>query len=267
MTQTLETEPQAEAGVLVKLSPSQMSTRLLDKVLDNPNHKAEELSRVVDLHEKLVAIRAKELYALAMAACQREMPVVVKDATNPSTKSKYAKLETVHKAIKPVYLRHGFSISWGMGEGGPEGHIRLLADVHHEGGMSKQYTFDIPKDGLGPKGQPLAMNAPQAAGSTMSYGRRYGECLIFDITIADEDDDAQGGPDKVVTHAQAMELTTLIKACDEENLTNDILDWVGEQMKLPEGKRLETVEEIPLSYFELVRRRLADKLRKKGGAK
>ena len=56
------------------------------------------------------ADEAKEAFQAAMAQAQAEMPSVVKDRENSHLKSKYAQLEAIDDAIRPVYTRHGFSL-------------------------------------------------------------------------------------------------------------------------------------------------------------
>src|SRR5690606_14215783 len=82
---------------------------------------------------------------------------------------------------------------------------RTICDVRHIGGACHRYHLDLPTDGIGPKGNPIGgMNVVQGSISTTSYAQRRLLCMIFNITIADNDDDGQGAVK--VTEEQAIQL-------------------------------------------------------------
>ncbi len=164
---------------------------LLDKMVEK-GIDPEALRQMMDLSERWEKNQAVKAFNTSMVACQREMPTVVKDAENKHTRSKYALRETVQRMIRPVYTKHGFSLSFSTQDCPREGHIRILCEIGHEGGDIRTKQFDIPLDGEGSKGNPSAMNKPQATGSTYSYGLRYATLAVFNVVIAGEDDDAQG---------------------------------------------------------------------------
>jgi hypothetical protein len=167
---------------------------LLDKMIERGTDPV-ALGQMMALAERWREARAKEEFAVAMRTCQEEMPVVVKDAQNKHTNSRYARLEEVNKVIKPAYTKHGFSVSFGELQDAPEGMVRILADVRHSGGHSAPYRVDMPLDGVGSQGKANAMNPVQARGSTISYAKRYLLCMIFNVTIADEDTDGNADDD------------------------------------------------------------------------
>jgi hypothetical protein len=148
----------------------------------------DQLTKLFDLQERYEKNRAKEAFALAMNRAQAEMPVVVKDATNSATNSKYARLEKINSQIKPIYTKHGFSLSFGTEDCPYEHRIRIFADVWHIGGHCQRYQGDYPLDMTGPKGN-VNKTELHAMGSTCSYGRRYLTLQIFNISVANEDND------------------------------------------------------------------------------
>ena len=154
------------------------------------------LSKFLDMKERMDAMAARDAYFAAMRDVQAEARPVVKDAQNTQTGSSYARLESIAKALKPVYTAHGFSLSFDQPDGAPDGFMRVAVHVMHTGGHSERHKLDLPLDDIGIKG---ARNKTgiHAAGSTVSYARRYLTLMVFDIVMAGEDDDGQAADNSV----------------------------------------------------------------------
>ena len=144
---------------------------------------------------QLKARADEEAFNAAMNKAQGEMGRVSVDAANQQTRSTYATYGQLDKAVRPIYTRHGFSISFNEGDGAPEGHARILAYVSHSAGHTRTYKADIPNDGKGAKGGDV-MTKTHATGSAHSYGRRYLLKDIFNIAIGEEDNDGNGNADE-----------------------------------------------------------------------
>lgn len=158
----------------------------------DPNVDIEKMERLWAMHEQMKNRAAEEAFNAAMTRAQSEMGRVSADAVNPQTKSQYATYGKLDAKIRPIYTRHGFSISFNEGEGAPEGYARILAYVSHSGGHTRTYKMDMPADGKGAKGGDV-MTKTHATGSAHSYGRRYLLRDIFNIAIGEEDNDGNGG--------------------------------------------------------------------------
>ncbi len=185
-------------------SPIQLLQTALDKGMD-----PEKLSRLIDLVERWKAARALEDYALAMNICQREMPIVLEDAENPHTRSRYASLESVNRTCKPCYTRNGFSLQFAEEKAEQPDMIRIICDVLHSGGHERRYHIDLALDGTGSQGGKSAMNAVQGKGSTFSYGQRYLVKMIFNLTISGEDTDGNA-PNGHLSDEQTVTLNELL---------------------------------------------------------
>ena len=169
-------------------TPMELLQVAIEKDIDT-----DKLEKLMELQERYEANQARKLFAEAMHACQEEMPMVIRDAENKKTGSKYAKIENIQEAVRPIYSRYGFSLSYGEGETPVDGFKRTLCDVRHSAGHVEQYHLDLPIDGIGAKGNPIGnMNPVQGCISTTTYGQRRLLCMIFNITVAGEDFD--GGP-------------------------------------------------------------------------
>jgi hypothetical protein len=173
--------------------PTLTPLALVDKAIER-GVKPDDLGKLIDLAETWRQSRAKEAFAVALSDVQANIPTVVKDADNTQTKSRYARLESVNRAVVPVFTSKGFSLSFSEDDDpkGREGWTRVVCDLTHRDGHSKTYHLDMPPEGEGIKGQ-RNMTQTHAKGSTLSYARRYLVCMIGNVTIADEDND--GNPD------------------------------------------------------------------------
>lgn len=217
---------------------------VIARIAQDPNADVEKFERLVALHERMEEKRAERAFAEAMRAAQAEMPQVIRDARNDQTSSSYARLETVSKAMNPVIVRHGFSMSFGTEDSHLEGHYRVVCTVMHEAGHSRTYHADIPADLTGMKGSQNKTKT-HAFGSTMSYGRRYLKMLVFDVATTDDDGNGAGAGDSL-SDEQLAELRKLCK------------DFDANEQKVASVARVETLEEIPAAKFARVKQALND---------
>lgn len=164
---------------------------VIAEAASNPAIDVDKMERLWAMHEKLKNRADEEAFNAAMSKAQSEMGRVSADAANQQTRSVYATYAALDKAIRPIYTKYGFSISFNEGEGAPEGHARILAYVSC-GGHTRTYKLDMPNDGKGAKGGDV-MTKTHATGSAHTYGRRYLLKDIFNIAIGENDDDGNGG--------------------------------------------------------------------------
>lgn len=143
--------------------------------------KMRELMNMKLDYEKMLR---QDAFQQAMIACQKELPEVVRDAKNKDNHSRYAKLETIAQSIKPVYQKHGFSLSYTSRM--EDGQKFIGCTIMHVGGHKEYHELpgDIEDAGMhgGKNKTPL-----QGLGVMVSYLRRYLAIMIFDVILVDED--------------------------------------------------------------------------------
>lgn len=195
---------------------------IIARAASDPNVNVDKMERLYAMLKEEKARVAEQQFNEAMRKAQSEMPMVVKDAKNPSTNSNFARLETLKKITTPIITTNGFSQQFSQGDGALPGKIRVLCEVSHIGGHSKIFHLDLSPDDVGPKGLPNKTKI-HGEGSTFSYGERYLTKLIFNITIVGEDDDGNQGkrpkppgpsaltPEQVVIKGLKDELWNLLK--------------------------------------------------------
>lgn len=118
--------------------------------------------------------------AEALSAAQAEFASVQLNKSNPHFKSKYADLSAIREATKDPLSKHGIALlqspSW------VDGRVSITTKLLHKSGQWIEGELSI---------KPERGDTPQAIGSAITYGRRYGLSAMLGI-VADEDDDAEG---------------------------------------------------------------------------
>jgi hypothetical protein len=177
----------------------------------DPDVDVTKMERLMQMAREMRAEESERAFNEAMKNAQAEMPRIVRDASNSSTSSKYARLETIAQRILPTVTKFGFAISYGTADSPLKDHYRITALVSHVAGHSRDYFADVPADTVGMKGN-QNKTATHGFGSTMSYGRRYLLLLIFNLTLVYEDDDGNGagGGSEPISGEQLAEINDLM---------------------------------------------------------
>lgn len=185
-TELLPPQPKAELAVPTKGDPSMMS--LLQLAIEKESA-IDVIERLTALHERALARDAEAQFNQAMNAAQAEIQKVNPDKTNEHTKSDYASYAALDAILRPIYLKHGFSLSFDSGECPAANKVRVFCFVSHRGGHTRKYQSpDMPLPTKGPGGQPV-MTETHGTGAAMSYAMRYLLKYIFNVAIGADDTD------------------------------------------------------------------------------
>ena len=142
--------------------------------------------------------------AASLCKAQAEMGGAVKDSKNPFFKSDYADLTSVIKAIKEPFANHG--LSYTQFPTNDDGRIGVSTLLMHESGEYLEHSYTLP----------TTKADPQAAGSAITYARRYALQSIAGIPTADDDAESamirnNQSKNAVVSGDQAKEIKVLIE--------------------------------------------------------
>ena len=223
VTTTLEEDVQtAEAGfakpaqdVAVVPEPAQ-EVAVVDPVLAQaaaiarlPGLSESMFSRLMEWNEKERAAQAKERWTDAMNQAQAEIIPVARTVQNTQTKSLYAKLEAVDAAIRPIYLRHGFSVSYNTVPPLVPGNIRIECAVSL-GRHTELYYREAPPDTTGPQGKAVK-TVLHGGASSETFLKRYALCGAFNVVFRNLDDDGVAGGKEYVTDDELAVLERLVE--------------------------------------------------------
>lgn len=168
---------------------------VIDRAARDPNVDVEKMERLLALAEKIHEREAKAAYDQAMNDAQTEMRPISRDCHNPQTRSRYASYEQIDTAIRPIYTKHGFAMSFGSKSSPISNRVIVTCRVSHRQGHTEHVELEMPADGKGAKGGDV-MSLTHATGSALSYGKRYICNLVWNLSFGEADDDgnAAGGP-------------------------------------------------------------------------
>jgi hypothetical protein len=114
----------------------------------------------------------------ALVEAQGETKPLIADKINPFFKSNYADLSNVINSVKEAAQNNGIGIIQGGGEPSDNGLVVTCRIVHTSGQWIETMMV-----------LPLAKKDAQAAGSALTYGRRYLLASLFNLATEEDDDD------------------------------------------------------------------------------
>lgn len=162
---------------------------VLERAVTDQNFDIERLERIVAMQEAFEQRQAVTAYNESLAAAQGEMGTVSKDSANPQTRSRYASLGALDKALRGIWTRHGFGIQFNEEPSGDPGVMRCVAFVS-KGPETRRFQWDAPISSRGLQGR-VMMTDMHAKAAATSYGRR--NLLLMIWNIATDDDDGNMG--------------------------------------------------------------------------
>jgi len=217
----------------------------------DPRINIAKMKELTELRRQMRLEDAEDNFKMALHAAQSEMRPIEADAANDQTHSKYATLYKVDKALRPIYSKHGLSVSFNTADCPLPNHTRVLAYVER-GLFTREYQYDVAIDTKGPKGNDV-MTKTHAGGSALSYGKRYLLLMIFNVTIgdpgrpADDDGNAAAGLEPV----NPAQLKFLIELADTAG---------ADKVKFCSLLKVDSMANIPASRFDEAKAQLDRKL-------
>lgn len=190
------------------LTTTQEPETLLSAIIraaSDPAVDMEKMDRLLQMQERMEARADEGAFNEAMTAAQTEMGRVKTNKDNSQTKSRYADYASLDQALRPIYTKHGFALSFTTGEAAPET-VRVVCLVSR-GRYTRQYHIDMPADGKGAKGGDV-MTKTHATGAATTYGRRYLLTMIFNLAIGEDTDGNM--PGTMLTESQVEEIKALL---------------------------------------------------------
>ena len=209
---------------------------MIERAARDPSVDMDKLQRLMEMRKTIETETAARAFNAAMKAAQSEMGRIAADAENKQTRSRYATYAKLDSILRPIYTKHGFSLSFDEAETSKPDHIRCLCYVSHEAGFTRTYHKDMPADGKGAKGGDV-MTKTHATGAAASYGMRYLLKGIFNVAVGEDDRDGNepaGGP------ISQDQLEQLIAVADEVG---------ADKAKFCAYFKIEGIADLPASEF------------------
>jgi hypothetical protein len=176
---------------VVTTSNNSVLASFIERAARDPEFDVQKFGELLRMQREVENDQARKSFNRAMASAQAEMLPVVRDAKNSHLNNRYAKLETIDAAIRPIYTRWGFSVRYGSAPSPHEGWLRITCTVAHDDGYFEENYLDAPVSLTGSQGGRMAVTPVQAIGSTVTYLRRYLLGMVWNTVLADDDDDGE----------------------------------------------------------------------------
>lgn len=221
MTQAVQ---KIEVAMPAEQTPDAVSMlQVIERIAMDPSIPIERLERMLAMKERMEdraleheRMRAQKAYFAAKAACQKELPIVIRRKRNTHTNSTYADLAAIEEQAMPIIHNHGFGVTFQPAGYNDKGELQIKWQITHAEGHYESDVAGIPVDAAGAQGK-INKTGTQAFGSTATYGRRYLLCMLFNISTGDDTD---GNKDTGATITDAQR-ETLDKLFDETGADPD----------------------------------------------
>lgn len=126
--------------------------------------------------KRITSSQETDQIAQALAVAQGAYKPAVKNAVNPHFKNRYADLSSLIEATREALVANG--LSYTQGPMFDQGRMIMVSRLMHKSGQWLENEVSLK----------LTQDTPQAAGSVITYGRRYGLSTLLGI-CGEEDDD------------------------------------------------------------------------------
>lgn len=221
MSELIATEQHVSIGQMIAIAAN------------DPNVDAEKMERMFALYERMQAREAETAFNLALRDAQAEVSRIPANKFNSQTKSSYADYAQLDRIVRPIYTKHGLSLSFNS-DRLSDSEIMMICYVSHSGGHTRTYSLPMPADGKGAKGGDV-MTKTHATGSATQYGMRYLLKMIFNVAIGQDDDgNAAGGVGINDVDKQWIEKAEkLERAEDYQSLRREVIQHYGSSAKVP----------------------------------
>jgi hypothetical protein len=162
----------------------------------------EVLKELVALQQSMIRFdweaqerQARIDFDTALNECQQQIERVVpnQDRENGITWADYAQID---RAVRPIYIKAGFSVGFSEMQGGDQARLRMCATLSR-GGISREYFSEISRNPANSK-----MNQLDADASAASRVKRYLMLSIFNISVGIDKDEKAGIAGKDVLSEQ-----------------------------------------------------------------
>lgn len=192
---------------------------VIQQMVTSGNFDVSVAKELLEMQKDFLKHQAIINYNNDFALMSKEIPVIAKSKKAHNTS--YAPLEDIVKVVQPILSTYGFSVSFTTEQQGLDA-VTINCILQHKDGHSTSTSLMLPTKAVN-----NSMNAMQAIGAAISYGKRYTICGILNIATA-QDDDNNGFAVNAKIESAKRPLTDarLEKAIEQIKLGNTTVDSV-----------------------------------------
>jgi len=251
----LQVHKKNEVAVSLSNDPAIAMIQVLERAVLNPKVDVDKMERIFEMQLKVIKRNAEIEFNQAMSIAQSEVGFINTDLENGQTHSKYASYVQMDRALRPVYTKNGFALSFNTEPTEKADMVRVICYVTHKAGHTRNYSIDMPADGKGAKGGDV-MTKTHATGAASSYGMRYLLKLIFNVAIGEDDTDGNMPLVEEIIYISEDQSNSLYAKIDEHGVNKaGFYKWLKSEMKLTK------LEDVPANRFDHVNNRIDSAIR------
>ncbi len=212
-----------QPGSLTENQKPESLLEVIARAVADPRMDVEKMSRLLDMHERIMADQRKTAFMAAMSRLQSKLPQIRKDGrivVKGTERSRYARIEDIDVAIRPLLAEEGFAFSFDCKPTDDPKLFMFYGELSHREGYSVMKTFPLPMD------KSDYRSDVQSMGSSESYAKRRLIKMHLNIVERGEDDGGQGG-DKPITENQATDLKAMMTDATIKADTTLFLKFMG----------------------------------------
>lgn len=221
---------------------------VIAKAAADPNTDVAKMHGLLDVQERMMAKQAEIDFNQALFRAQKSMPRIKKNGEIKNKAgnvvARYMKFDDIDETIRAIYEAEGFCLVDSQTEN-QNGTVTVKTTLIHQEGHSMSVEVTLPKDK-----ENALKSSLQAAGGTVSVGKRLNTCNLFRIVGEDEDKE-EAISAEVINDEQAALLKDLIRETGAD--VKKFLAYAG--------NGVESVDMIPLREFDRCRITLEAKKR------
>jgi hypothetical protein len=235
MTNALATKVETVPAEPMPLTETAAIIAMIERAARDDTVNIDKMRELLSMRKQIITEAAEQKFNDAMAQAQSEMRAIGKDSNNPQTRSKYASYFALDKAVRPVYTKYGFALSFDTAAVSEQA-IKIICHVSCCG-FTRDYHIDMAADGKGAKGGDV-MTKTHAIGSAISYGQRYLLKMIFNLATGDDDDGNNAGSGDKITEGQVQQLSALM------------LEVKADTTRFLKYLKIESLADLPANRFQ-----------------
>lgn len=210
---------------------------VVQQALSNPNMDMSVLKEMLAMQKEVMAQQAIIDFNNDFSAMSKEIPVIAH--TKKSYSTTYTPLEDIVNIVRPILSKYGFSISFNNTQE-TAGFIKVTCQLRHKAGHMIENMLILPTEAA-TKG----MNAMQAIGAAISYGKRYTLCGILNIaTTADDDNNGFSTNAKTELSKKTLTDIRLDKAIEQVNAGTITVDSITDAYDLTPEQLMKIGREV-----------------------
>ena len=191
--------------------------------------------------------------ATALALAQSQIEGAAKDSANPFFNSKYADLESVWGACRKALNDNGLSVAQFGAIASQPSHVAVVTQLCHKSGQWVRGVLELPLK---------KADDPQAAGSAITYARRYSLAAMVGVVQTDDDGEA------ATRQTRKPDKSVAIEAWQADNIRKLLADANGDETRfmdwLKKSIKVDSIDAIPAAKFDTVVSMIEASAKKRG---